>query len=305
MKKRIQILFMFLILTGSVFASGSKIQICPVWPQKAPLEKNEVTEADRIAACQQKITLYSQIDIPVYEIWQPKVKKTDSCIIICPGGSYRKVCYPHEGAKIAEFYNSKGMTAVILRYRIPRREGNPKHLAAWQDAQRTVRDIRARSKELGINPDKIGITGFSAGGHLTLMTASCALSPSYDPIDEIDKIPAHVNFAIPVYPAYVLEDGNDGPNTGKGNNSKIVNDFVFDTMTPPMCFIHGDNDGYSPMGSVAVYHKLRQMNIPAEIHIYAKVNHGFGGNAKGDHVGDWLNRAWAWLTVMGFTPADK
>ena len=80
----------------------------------------------------------------------------------------------------------------------------------------------------------------------------------------------------------------------------MVKDFAFDAHTPPMCLIHGDNDVYSPMGSVAVYHKLRTMDIPAEIHIFAKVNHGFGANPQDDHVGDWLNRVYAWMKVVVF-----
>ncbi|MBR5760031.1 MAG: prolyl oligopeptidase family serine peptidase, partial [Thermoguttaceae bacterium] len=166
--------------------------------------------------------------------------------------------------------------------------------------QRCVRFVRAHAEEWEINPEKIGILGFSAGGHLTLMTATSSLTNSYDPVDDIDKLSASVAFAVPIYPAYVLEDGADGPNVDKGNDSTMVEDFAFDEKTPPMCLFHGDADAYSPMGSVAVYAKLRKMNIPAEMHIYATIEHGFGGNPKDDHVGDWLNRVYAWMKVVGF-----
>lgn len=252
-----------------------------VWPGVAPGEKADAVK-------------------PTYEIWQPETKTSDSCMIVCPGGAYQGLAYEHEGVKIAQYFNSKGITVVVLKYRVPRREGLPKHMAAWQDAQRTIRVVRSRAKEIGINPDKIGIMGFSAGGHLTLMSSTTSLTNSYDPIDDVDKIPCNVNFSAPVYPAYVLEDGADGPNAGKGNNSEMVDDFAFDEKTPPMCLIHGDDDVYSPMGSVFVYKKLRTMNIPAEMHIYAKVNHGFGGNPTDNHVGDWLNRVYAWMQTIGF-----
>ncbi|MBQ4081478.1 MAG: prolyl oligopeptidase family serine peptidase, partial [Thermoguttaceae bacterium] len=88
--------------------------------------------------------------------------------------------------------------------------------------------------------------------------------------------------------------------SGKGNDSTMVDDFAFDEKTPPMCLIHGDDDVYSPMGSVAVYAKLRKMEIPAELHIYARVGHGFGGNPTDDHLGDWLNRVYYWMQKMGF-----
>lgn len=237
---------------------------------------------------------------PTYEVWKPAEKKSDACMIVCPGGGYFVFAYDHEGDKIARYFTSKGITTVVLRYRVPRRQGVPKHMAAWQDAQRCVRVVRSRAKEWGINPDKIGIMGFSAGGHLTLMTATTSQTNSYEPIDEIDKLSASVNFAVPVYPAYVLKDGADEPNTGKGNDSELVDDFAFDEKTPPMCFVHGDDDVYSPMGSVAVYAKLRKMEIPAELHIYARVGHGFGGNPTDDHLGDWLNRVYYWMQKMGF-----
>ena len=275
-------LILFVALT-TVFCAAARAQdfeTFNVWPDVAPGEKADAEK-------------------PTYEYWKPAEKTTDACLIVCPGGAYQGLAYGHEGDKIARYFVSKGVTTVVLKYRVPRREGIPKHMAAWQDAQRCVRVVRSRAEEWGINPDKIGILGFSAGGHLTLMTSTTSLTNSYEPVDDIDKISASVNFAVPVYPAYVLEDGADGPNTGKGNDSTMVGDFAFDEKTPPMCLIHGDDDVYSPMGSVAVYAKLRKMNIPAELHIFAKVNHGFGGNPTDNHVGDWLNRVYYWMQAMG------
>ncbi|MDO4586804.1 MAG: alpha/beta hydrolase [Planctomycetia bacterium] len=252
-----------------------------VWNGQAPGEKEETTP-------------------PTLELWQPAERSTDACLIVCPGGGYYGLAYEHEGEKIANYFNGKGVTVVVLKYRVPRREGVPKHLPAWQDSQRCVRFVRSHAEDWNINPEKIGMMGFSAGGHLTLMTATTSQTAAYEPVDELDKVPCHLNFAIPVYPAYVLLDGNDNPNSEKGNNSEMVDDFAFDAKTPPICLIHGDDDVYSPMGSVAVYHKLRTMGIPGELHIFAKVGHGFGGNPTDTHVGDWLNRVYAWMGVMGF-----
>ncbi len=271
----------FACVAFCVDANAQDFQTFNVWPGVAPGEKADAEK-------------------PTYEYWEPAEKTTDACLIVCPGGGYYGLAYDHEGDKIARYFTSKGVTTVVLRYRVPRREGIPKHMAAWQDAQRCVRVVRSRADEWGINPDKIGILGFSAGGHLTLMTSTTSLTNSYEPVDEIDKLSASVNFAVPVYPAYVLEDGVDGTNKNKGADSQLVDDFAFDAETPPMCFIHGDADGYSAMGSVAVYAQLRKMDIPAELHIYAKVDHGFGGNPTDNHVGDWLNRVYYWMQAMGF-----
>ena len=263
------------------FANADDFETLPLWPDVAPGEKADAEK-------------------PTLEYWKPAEKTSDACLIVCPGGAYNVLCADYEGQDVAKFFVSKGVTAVVLRYRVPRREGLPKHMAAWQDAQRCVRFVRAHAEEWGVNPEKIGILGFSAGGHLTLMTATSSLTNSYEPVDDIDKLSASVAFAVPIYPAYVLEDGADGPNVAKGNDSTMVEDFAFDEKTPPMCLFHGDADAYSPMGSVAVYAKLRQKEIPAELHIFAGVKHGFVGHAFDDHVGSWPERTLAWMQTLGF-----
>lgn len=265
--------------------SAVKNQAFRIWPDLAPGEKSDE-------------------DGPRLYLFQPDEKTSDTIILICPGGSYNRLAMDHEGCEIAEFFNRKGMTAAVLQYRVPRREGLPKHMAAWQDAQRAVRVVRSKATAWGVDPEKIGIMGFSAGGHLALMTASTSQTPSYLPLDELDQLPCHVNFAVPVYPAYVLQDGANGPNKGRGNDSELVEEFAFDDRTPPMCLIHGDNDQYSAMGSVAVYRKLRTMDIPAELHIFAKTGHGFGARPTYDlnnhHTGDWMNRAYEAIRTFGF-----
>ena len=167
------------VLTFCAAANADDFESYYVWPGVAPGEK-----ADAV--------------MPTYEIWKPAEKTTDACMIVCPGGAYNGLAYDHEGDKIARYFVGKGVTTVVLKYRVPRREGIPKHMAAWQDAQRCVRVVRARAEELGINPDKNGILGFSAGGHLTLMTSTTSLTNSYEPVDDIDKLSASVNFAVPV-----------------------------------------------------------------------------------------------------------
>lgn len=272
---------LLVVASASFAAADDAFTTQNIWPDLAPGETSETAK-------------------PFLEYWAPATKTSDACVIICPGGGYNALCFDYEGQWIAEYFTSKGITAVVLHYRVPRREGLPKHLPAWQDAQRCVRVVRSHAQEWGINPDKIGITGFSAGGHLSLMVATTSETNSYEPVDEIDNLSCSVNFAFPVYPAYVLEDGANGRNVNQGNDSKMVDDFAFDSKTPPMCLIHGDADVYSPMGSVAVYSKLRKLNIPAELHIYATIEHGFGARVKDDHVGDWLNRVYHWMVKLGF-----
>ena len=251
MKRTILLLLtaLALVVTSATARDARAFEEFQLWPALAPGETEDAVK-------------------PTYEYWKPAEKTTDACLIVAPGGAYNVLAYGHEGDLIAKYFNSKGVTVVVLKYRVPRRKGLPKHMAAWQDAQRMVRVVRSRAKEWDINPDKIGFLGFSAGGHLTLMTATTSQTPA--------------------------------GNAGKGNDSTMVDDFAFDEKTPPMCLIHGDADYVSPMGSVAVYSKLRKMNIPAEMHIFAKVEHGFGGNPKDNHVGNWLDRVYYWMVKLGF-----
>ena len=135
--------------------------------------------------------------------------------------------------------------------------------------------------------------GFSAGGNLTLLAASSSQTPAYAKTDSVDEFPCHVNGAVACYPAYVLSDCRnfDGDNRQRGNPLDLRLDpaFKFDEKTPPMCFLHGDADTHSPMGSVRAYHKLRTMNIPAEIHV-------FSGRKHADlPKGVWQDLVWTWI----------
>ena len=240
----------------------------------------------------------------------PKEKKSDACLIVCPGGAYNGWGHVCEGEEICAWANSVGMTAVLFRYRTPRPITLKKHVTAWQDAQRTIRIVRNEAKRKGFDPEKIGFIGFSAGGHLTLMSALSSQTPAYKPIDEIDKLPCHLNWAVPVYPAYVLSDGVDGPNKGKGNdlNLTINPEFKFDLKTPPMIFFHGDNDVYSAMGTLRVYNRLRKLNISGEVHILADRGHCFHFYPRpkaGTFSAKWLDTLESWLILKGILPGTK
>ena len=240
----------------------------------------------------------------------PGCRQTDSVMIVAPGGAYDWIAWDYEGFPIRDYLLSRGMTVVLLMYRTPRPQGLPKHQIAWEDIQRTIRVVRSRAADWKIDSEKIGVLGFSAGGHLAMMAATCSQTPAYAPLDAVDKLPCHCNFAVPVYPAYVLADGmDDQGNKLKGNDltTPFAPEFKFDAKTPPMCFLHGDGDTYSPMGSVRAYHKLRTMGIPAELHVMARRPHGFQLHAQpGTPAFTWMDRIWEWMTQMGFNaPVQK
>ncbi len=240
--------------------------------------------------------------IPSIELWIPSFKRYDACLIIAPGGGYGGFSYDGEGIPARDWFLDRGVTVALLRYRVPRPTGLPKHHTAWQDAQRCIRIMRSMADEYGINTNSVGFMGFSAGGHLALMAATSSMTPAYEPRDEIDALPCNVNWAVPIYPAYVLSDGIDNVNSEHGNGDAVLNpEFAFDAATPPMCLLHGDEDLFSAMASVKVYHRLRTMDIPAELHIFAKRGHCFFFRAADtEPAAHWRDRIWEWARFMGF-----
>ncbi len=289
MKKYGAMLFFLFAITIAVEA-GERYEL---WPGNAPGETRRAANIEKSPGAATEVTT------PYLLVFRPEKKTSSTCLLILPGGGYFTCFYGNEGIPNALWWNAKGMTTAVLVYRVPRPKNEPVYQRAWQDAQRAVRFLRANAEKFGYDPERIGVQGYSAGGHLTLMTALNSQTPAYEPVDALDKIPCHVRFAIPIYPAYVLADGAIGPNKeDNGNNAPILDSFKFDAKTPPLCLVHGDNDIYSPMGSVAVYHKLRKMKIPCEMHIYAQAVHGFMNWNHLDNAKSWQDRCYDWLKTM-------
>ena len=240
---------------------------------------------------------------PYLEWHFPKKRTTDAIQIIYSGGSY--MGNDPDGFEVAparRSLNDLGMTVVTMRYRSPRPAGKAKHISAWQDLQRAVRLVRSQAKEHGLDPEKIGIMGSSAGGHLTLMGVTSSMAPAYEPIDSIDALPCNVQWGIAIYPAYALTDGLEEGNTTGGNDDSAVlaPEFAFDEATVPMLFIHGDADGWAAMNSVKSWERLRDMNLQSELHTLALRPHCFQRTASpgtGSH--SWLGRISDFLSEKG------
>lgn len=231
---------------------------------------------------------------PYLEWHFPKEKKTDAIQIIYSGGSYEG--NGPDGFEVAparRYLNELGMTVVTMKYRTPRPKGLAKHTTAWEDLQRAVRIVRSKAASYGLNPDKIGIMGSSAGGHLTLMGVTSSMHQSYLPIDDIDRLPCNVQWGIGIYPAYALTDGSNVHNTTCGNDDSavLVPEFSFDLKTAPMLFIHGDADVWAAMNSVKTWEKMRSMGIQSELHTLSRRDHCFQKNASpGTGSYTWLDR---------------
>lgn len=242
---------------------------------------------------------------PYIEWHTPKELKTKAIQIIYSGGSYEgNGPNGFEVAPARRYLNEKGMTVVTMKYRTPRPKGGlAKHTTAWQDLQRAIRIVRKEAAERGLDPDRIGIMGSSAGGHLTLMGVTSSRHQSYWPIDDIDNIPCNVQWGIGIYPAYALTDGDNAHNTHGGNEDDaiLVPEFSFDLDTAPMLFIHGDADGWASMNSVKTWEKMLQMGVQSELHTLATRNHCFQRTSSpGTGSYTHLDRIWEFLTAKGF-----
>jgi acetyl esterase/lipase len=244
--------------------------------------------------------------MPYLDWYEAPAEKNGGCMLLISGGGYQSCCDGVWIDLVAKKFTELGFVCASLTYRTPRPQGLPIYQSAWEDGQRAVRLIRNDAKKRRFDPEKIGAFGFSAGSHLTVLLATSALTQAYDPVDGLDQLPCHINWAVPIYTAYALTDGLTGPNTRDGDaiDVKLSDVFKFDEMTCPMALFHGGADIYSPNGSTQIYRQLRRMKIPAEIHLFADRPHGFMGNPDkgedGTAYDHWLDRIAEFIRQMNF-----
>ena len=237
---------------------------------------------------------------PYIEWHFPHQLSTHAIQIIYSGGSYMgNDPDGFEVAPVRRYLNAMGVTVVTLKYRTPR-PADPlaKHTTAWQDLQRAIRIVRSEAPSHGLDPNRIGIMGSSAGGHLTLMGVTSSMHSAYRPVDAIDKLPCNVQWGIAIYPAYALTDGLEKGNTTGGNDDSAVlaPEFSFDIKTVPTLFIHGDADSWASMNSVKTWEKMRAMGIQSELHTLATRKHCFQRTASpGTGSYNWIDRIWEYI----------
>jgi acetyl esterase/lipase len=278
--------------------------VLELWPGKAPDETGTIGAeyirmSPKLDRTQVEVTeptrMVTNVTKPSITVYRPaKDKDTGAAVLICPGGGYWNLYWELEGEEVAAWLNSIGVTGVILKYRVPRRPGEPEREPArrpLQDAQRAVSLIRARAKDWGIAPDRIGVAGFSAGGHLAVAVATSFGKRCYEPVDEIDKISCRPNFAIPVYSGYLKAKDKD----------ELAPGLSIPKDTPPMFIAHGGADLISdPEHSVVLYQALRRSGVPAELHIYAGAAHDFGVRRSDRPCSTWTDSCAAWMRHQGF-----
>ena len=293
MNYRITLVFTVLIalLVGDPIVGFAAEKPIKVWPDKVPGETGDIGEetATPSEPGKKQVLRISNVSVPTLQLYPAvKEKNTRTTVVVCPGGGYNILAWDLEGTEVCEWLNSLGVNAVLLKYRVPRRKGLPPHHAPLQDAQRTMSYVRAHAKQWDLDPQRIGILGFSAGGNLAAMTSMHFAKRNYEGIDDIDQISSRPDFSILIYPAYLT--GSDG---------KLVPEALVTKETPPMFMAHAYNDGVTPESSVLMWLALKRVGVPAEMHITETGGHGYGLRVTDPNSHRWPSRCEEWLRERG------
>lgn len=262
-----------------------------LWPKEIPgLPKGEKPEI--VSAKDPRIgERVTRVTRPRITVYRPSAaKNTGAAVVICPGGGYHILAYDLEGTEVAKWLNSIGVTGIVLHYRVPRSKTRPKHELPLMDLQRAISIVRHRANELGIDPKKIGVLGFSAGGHLAAI-GSTTRKRTYEPVDAADSASFHPDFSVLVYPAYLNREGT----------VELSDEFEIGSATPPAILIHTSDDRVSSLGSIAYYTALKKSGVPAELHVFSQGGHGYGLRPSNRAVSHWPELAEKWFDALGFT----
>jgi acetyl esterase/lipase len=283
--------------------------VLPIWPGAVPgdygtIGPERVREPSEAPTKNAKwITNVTKPAISVFRA--ADAGNTGVAIVICPGGGYWNLAWDLEGEEVAAWLNTIGVTGIVLKYRVPRRPNQPERLPApgpLLDAQRAVSLIRSRAAEWGIDPNRIGIMGFSAGGHLSFSIATHFDRRGYEPIDEIDKASCRPDFAVAVYPGYLIEQQS----AGEERNKNVLAPYIrIPEGTPPIFLVHASDDAVAGAeNSVITYMALKRAGVSAELHVFAKGGHGFGVRKSDFPCSTWTDRCAAWLQNQGMLKAQ-
>jgi len=237
-------------------------------------------------------------DVPKLTIYLPeKDKATGAAIVICPGGGYGHLAMDHEGHQIAQWLNSFGVAGFILQYRHRNSGAGYGHPAPLQDVQRAMGIARSRAGEWGIDPGRIGVLGFSAGGHLSAALSTNFERRLYEPVDEADRTSCRPDFTVLVYPAYLTVE--------KEGDHRVAPELPITSATPPAFLVQAWDDPVPAEGALFYSLALKRAKVPVELHLYPAGGHGYGLRPAATAVTRWPMRAEEWLRTMGFLGAAK
>jgi len=260
--------------------------VLPVWPDGGPGVPAGVAEQSPLNE-KGHVTRVTHPTLTLME--PPEGKANGTSVIICPGGGYHILAIEKEGYAVGRWLNSHGVTAWVLRYRVPRTQSGPFWRPPLQDAQRAVSMVRHQAADRGLDPDRVGILGFSAGGHLSATTSTRHEERAYDSTDEIDKVSCRPDFAVLVYPAYITPSKSDLDRS---------EEITVTTQTPPTFITVAADDGHA-LSSLRYTIELRKHSVPVELHVFPDGGHGYGLGRANTTANHWPELCRRWMAGRG------
>lgn len=270
-----------------------------LWPGTAPGEKpdqpaeaNTSTSKNNIAG--KPVYILANVSVPSITLYPATGKNTGAAVVVFPGGGYNILAIDLEGTEVCDWLTSIGVNCVLLKYRVPGTGPYPKSAAALQDAQRAVGLVREHAAEWKIDPSRVGVLGFSAGGHLAAAISTHFDQRLYDPVDAADKLSCRPDFAVVVYPGYLaLADKNFAANADINPTEK----------TPPTFIVQAEDDPVHVENATVYFLQLKNAKVPAELHLYAQGGHGYGLRRTELPVTNWPASVDTWLHTINLLPA--
>jgi acetyl esterase/lipase len=290
-----------ILAAQSGWPPSAERQTIAIWPGAAPgapvslpAERDMTTAKDNLIAGRPVFRL-GNVSSPTLTLYTPKGKSTGVAVVVFPGGGYRILAIDLEGTEVCDWLNSAGIACILLKYRVPDSGPYPKSPAALQDAQRALGLVRQHATEWGIDPNRIGVLGFSAGGHLAAAISNHFEERLYPPVDAADKLSCRPDFAVVVYPGYLaLSEKSFAPNA----------DILPTANTPPAFIVQAEDDPVHVENAVAYFMALKNAKVPAELHIYAQGGHGYGLRRNELPVTTWPQSVETWLRTIKMLPAQ-
>jgi acetyl esterase/lipase len=269
-----------------------------LWPGSVPGETTSVgDEQVKKKAGTEAITSITNVSKPTMVVSRPDpAKNTGVAIVVFPGGGYSNLAWEHEGTMVSEWLNSIGVTSVLVKYRVPRRPGTPKGeppVAALMDAQRAISMVRANAADWGVDAKKIGVLGFSAGGHLAAWSSTNSDKRAYETVDAKDQASCRPDFSVLIYPGGITKRGSD----------ELAAEIHVSSQSQPTFLAVATDDTGPAIGSAAYYLALKRAGIPAELHAYAAGGHGFGMRKADRPAASWPARCEEWMREQGILKA--
>jgi acetyl esterase/lipase len=290
-------------MSGSAISQSPPRMEVSLWPDRAPGESQELPpEADLTKPSDHQVAgksviRWGNVSQPTLTLYRPEpANDTGAAVLVCPGGGYNILALDLEGTETCEWLNSIGVTAALLKYRVPRREGRPAHEAPLQDAQRALNLLRSRASEWGIDPKRIGCLGYSAGGNLCGLLSTRFDTLSYPKMDAVDELVPRPDFALLIYPAYLAEPKE---------KTRLADGFRIPEQAPPMFLTMAQDDPLGCENVLLPALELTRLKIPVAVHLYPTGGHGYGHRATDNPVTRWTDRATEWMEERGWLKPSR